>query len=180
MKRVFAGAVATVAAAVLATADASAAFADQPVIQRDMQIHNVVSNPTACGDFGVVWDIHLNVDVSTFFDADGVRVRQVLHIHEDNTITNTASGLTLREGPDSLIQTTYYQPGGVLVERIVVTGLQARVGNDLRDVGRVVLAPLGGGRYDLVFAAGQHPLREAADLGRPVQDALPGFCDVLR
>jgi hypothetical protein len=62
------------------------------------------------------------------------------------------------------------------VNRIVATGLAANVqGEGFKDVGRVVLLPLGGGRFDLVFAAGQHPLREAADGGR-LADALPAFC----
>jgi hypothetical protein len=38
--------------------------------------------------------------------------------------------------------------------------------------------PLGAGRFDLVFSAGQHPLREAADDGR-LADALPGFCELF-
>jgi len=174
MRRLLAPAVAAIAAAALA----APAFADEPTILRDVQVHQVVSDPAACGDFGVVWDINITADVFTFFDADGVRVRQVVHIQEDNTITNTVTGLTLREGPDSFTQTTYFQPGGLLVDYIVATGLQARVGNEIMDVGRVVLEPLGGGRFDLVFAAGQHPVREAADDGRLV-DALPAFCGVL-
>jgi hypothetical protein len=174
MHRLSALAVAALAAALLA----GPAHADEPTVLRDVQVHQVVSDADACGDFGVVWDINIVADVFTFFDADGVRVRQVVHIREDNTITNTVSGLTLREGPDSFTQTTYFLPGGTGVDYIVATGLQATVGNDLRDVGRVVLEPLGMGRFDLVFAAGPHPVREAADDGT-LADALPGFCDVL-
>jgi len=174
MKRLSALAVAALAVAALA----APAHANEPTIVRDVQLHQVVSNPTACGDFGVIWDINITADIYTFFDSEGVRVRQVIHIQEDNTITNTVTGLTLREGPDSFTQTTYFLPGGAGVDYIVASGLQARVGNELMDVGRVVLEPLGGGRFDLVFAAGQHPVREAADDGRLV-DALPAFCDVL-
>jgi hypothetical protein len=167
------------AAAVLAAAAVAApAHADEPTIVRDIPIHNVISDADVCGDFGVIWDINLRVDVFTFFDSDGVRVRQLAHVRENNTITNTVTGLTLQEGPDSFLQTTYFLPGGTGVDYIVATGLQARVGNELRDVGRVVLEPLGGGRFDLVFAAGPHPIREAADDGTLV-DALAGFCDVL-
>jgi hypothetical protein len=174
MKRLSALAVAALAAAALA----APAHADEPTIVRDIPIHNVISDPDVCGDFGVVWDINLTVDVFTFFDSDGVRVRQLAHVRENNTITNTVTGLTLQEGPDSFLQTTYFLPGGTGVDYIVATGLQAQVGNELRDVGRVVLEPLGGGRFDLVFAAGPHPVREAADDGTLV-DALAGFCDVL-
>jgi hypothetical protein len=172
--RVLALAIAGLAAVTLA----APASASRPTIVRDVQINNVISDPTACGDYGVVWDINIEADIYTFFDNDGVRVRQMIHIKEDNTITNTVTGLTLREGPDSFTQTTYFQPGGVLVDYIVATGLQAKVGNDLIDVGRVVLVPAGGGTFDLVFSAGLHPLRELTD-GGTIADALPGFCDVL-
>lgn len=175
MKRFLALAAVSFAVAILA----GPAAAEPPTVLRDVQLMQVVQNPTACGDFGVIWRINITADVHTFFNSDGVRTRQVVHIKEDNTIENTVTGLTLREGPDSLIQTTYFQENGLTVDRIVAVGLQARVGNDLRDVGRVVLLPLGGGRFDLVFAAGQHPVREAADDGRLV-DALPAFCGVLR
>ena len=174
MKRALALAAASVATAILA----APAAAEQPTIQRDVQVMNVVQDADACGDFGVIWRINITADVYTYFDSEGVRTRQVVHIKEDNTIENTVTGLTLRDGPDSLIQTTYFTEDGRFVERIVAVGLQARVGNDLRDVGRVVLLPLGGGRFDLVFAAGPHPAREAADDGT-LADALPAFCEVL-
>ena len=165
-------------AAVAAALAAAPAYAAEPTIQRDVQVHNVITNPTACGTYGVTWDINITADIFTFFDKEGRRIRQVIHIKEDNTITNTATGKTLREGPDSFTQTTYFNPNGT-VNRIVATGLAARVGNELRDVGRVVLLPLGGGRLDLVSAAGPHPIREAAD-GGTLANALTAFCDVLR
>ena len=174
MKRLLAPAAVLAVAGILAAPAAAA----EPTIVRDVHVMQVVQNPTACGDFGVIWRINITADVYTFFDSNGVRTRQVVHIKEDNTIENTVTGLTLREGPDSLIQTTYFTEDGRFVERIVAVGLQARVGNDLRDVGRVVLLPLGGGRFDLVFAAGPHPAREAADDGT-LADALPAFCEVL-
>ncbi len=149
-----------------------------PPTRQTLTLHNVVSNPTACGSYGVVWDINLTVRITNFFNREGRRVKQIAHVKEDNTITNTVTGLTLREGPDSFTQTTYFDPVTGRATRIVATGLQVRVGNELRDVGRVVLLPLGGGRFDLVFAAGPHPVREAADLGT-LRDALPAFCEVL-
>lgn len=144
--------------------------------------HNVVSNPTACGSYGVLWDINLTARITNYFNSEGRRVRQIAHIREDNTISRISTtgelvGPTLREGPDSFTQTIYFNPNGT-VNRIVASGLQARVGNELMDAGRVVLLPLGGGRFDLVFSAGQHPVREAADLGT-LRDALPAFCGVL-
>jgi hypothetical protein len=143
---------------------------------------STVDNPTACGSYGVLWDINLTARITNYFNSQGRRVRQTAHIKEDNTISRISTtgeivGPTLREGPDSFTQTIYFNPNGT-INRIVATGLQARVGNEVKDVGRVVLLPLGGGRFDLVFAAGQHPVREAADLGT-LRDALPAFCDVL-
>ena len=168
MKKILALAVVAVAAAALA----APALAIPPQQIEDLAVHNTIVGETPCGT--LEWDINIVVDITNFFDKDGTRVRQIAHVREDNTITNLTTGETFREGPDSFIQTIYYNENGT-VNRLVASGLQARVGNELRDVGRVVLVPLGGGRFDLVFSAGQHPVREAADLGRLV-DALPAFC----
>jgi hypothetical protein len=178
VKRIIAAAIAAFGLALPAAAQGV-----PPTIQRDVVIQNVVADPDVCGDFGILWDIDIVADILTYFDRDGTRVRQVLHIREDNTVTQLDTsgtpvpGTTLREGPDSFTQTVYYNPDGT-VDRIVAAGLAARVGNELRDVGRVVLLPLGGGRYALAFNAGKHPLREAADQGRIVADALPAFCEL--
>lgn len=166
-----------------AAALAAPVHADPPTITRDVPIRNVVSDADACGDFGLRWNIEIAATIVDFFDSEGRLVRRVLHIKEDNTITkldlagNPIEGTTLREGPDSFTQTVYFNADGT-IDRIVATGLAARVGNELKDVGRVILVPIGGGRFDLAFAAGPHPLREAADDGRIVADALPAFCAV--
>ena len=165
-------------AAIAAAALAAPALADPPT-----RVENVVQDPpplvetTPCGVLS--WDIRLVADITTFYDKDGRVVRQVAHVKEDNTITNLTTGESFREGPDSFTQTTYFNPDGT-VNRIVATGLAANVqGEQFKDVGRVVLVPIGFGRVDLVFAAGQHPLREAADGGRPVRDAIKGFCPLF-
>jgi hypothetical protein len=153
---------------------ASPAVADPPV-HTDIAVSQVVTGTTPCGTLR--WDIHITGQQTTFFD-DGVRRRVQAHIHEDNTITNLTTGESFREGQDSFMQTTYFNPDGTL-DSIVATGLAANVqGEQFKDVGRVVLVPLGAGRFDLVFSAGQHPLREAADDGR-LADALPGFCELF-
>jgi hypothetical protein len=154
---------------------ASPALADPPA-HEDIQLSRVVTGTTPCGVLR--WDINLTIRQTTFFD-DGVPTRVQAHVHEDNTITNVTTGETFREGPDSFLQTTHLNPDGT-INRIVATGLAATVqGEQFKDVGRVVLVPLGGGRFDLVFNAGKHPLREAADDGRIVADALPGFCELF-
>jgi hypothetical protein len=158
--------------ALASAAVAAPALAVPPQQIDDVVVHNPIVGETSCGR--LLWDINLVVDITNFFDRDGTRIRQIAHVREDNTITNLTTGETFREGPDSFIQTTYYNEDRT-INRIVASGLQARVGNELRDVGRVVLVPLGDGRFDLVFAAGPHPVREAADDGR-IADALPAFC----
>jgi hypothetical protein len=128
----------------------------------------------ACG-FPVRWSIHLTVEGTNFFDQDGNRVRQQAHIKEENTITNLDTGLTLREGPDSFMQTIEFNPDGTIAQ-LTATGLAANVfGEQLKDVGRVVWLP---GTNEIVFSAGQHPVREAIEFGS-FQDALAAFCDVL-
>ena len=121
------------------------------------------------------WAIDLTVKGTNFFDSEGRLVRQQPHIHEDNTITNLASGLTLREGPDAFTQTTYFNPDGT-ISHIVATGLAAHVQDgNLKDVGRVVWLL---GTNEIVFSAGRHPVREAIEFGN-FQTALGAFCDVL-
>ena len=171
MKKLLVLAVAAISSAVVA----APALADAPIRLPTLTLNNVVTGETSCGTLR--WDIHLVAERTNFVDSEGNLVRQIAHVTEDNTITNVTTGETLREGPDSFIQTIYFNENGT-VNRIVASGLQARVGNELMDVGRVVLLPLGGGRLDLVFSAGQHPVREAADLGT-LAAALPAFCAVF-
>lgn len=167
LKRVLVGAMSCL---VLGLA-ASPAAADPPV-EAPIEVNQVVTGTTPCGTLR--WEIHITGRQTTFFE-DGVRVRVQAHLHEENTITNLTTGESFREGPDSFMQTSHFNPDGTL-DRIVATGLAANVqGEQFKDVGRVILVPLGGGRLDLVFSAGQHPLREAAD-GGGLANALPGFC----
>ncbi len=159
--------------ALLGAAVVPPALADKPMRTANVVFPTrVITGETPCGTLR--WEIHIVADITNFVDKDGNLVRQIAVVKEDNTITNLTTGETLREGPDSFIQTIYFNPDGT-IDRIVASGLQVKVGNELMDVGRVVLLPLPGGRTDLVFSAGQHPVREAADLGR-IADALPAFC----
>jgi hypothetical protein len=130
----------------------------------------------ACG-FPVRWTIDLSVEGTNFFDSEGRLVRQQAHIREDNTITNLATGLTLREGPDAFTQTTHFNPDGT-ISHFVATGLAANVqaeGENLKDVGRVIWLP---GTNEIVFSAGPHPVREAIEFGN-FQTALAAFCEAL-
>lgn len=153
--------------ALVAAALATPALAVQP--QRDQVAQNqVVQGPTSCGTLR--WEIHLTGDRFRFFDQDGQLVRVQVHLREDNTITNVDTGDMYREGPDNFMQTTLFTADGPL---IVATGLAANVqGAQLKDVGRVVIDPLTG---EIVFSAGQHPLREAQEAG----NVLEGFCTLF-
>lgn len=95
----------------------------------ELTIHNPVQDQgQACG-FPVLWDIRLTVEGTNFFNSDGILVRQQAQIREDNTITNLDAGLTIREGPDSFMQTVYFNPDGT-VRELVATGLAANVQGD--------------------------------------------------
>jgi hypothetical protein len=165
-------------AGLVATAFAVAAgpaAAAEPV-RFEATVHNPVQDQgEACG-FPVLWDINLTVEGTNFFDQDGNLVRQQAHIREDNTITNLDTGLTIREGPDSFMQTTYFNADGS-VRELVATGLAANVRGDepFKDVGRVAWLP---GTNEIVFSAGRHPLREAIEFGN-FRTGLSAFCDAL-
>lgn len=158
---------AAAAAAAAAGAFAAPATAAEPM--RDTVVQNgVVQGETSCGVLR--WEIHLTGERFRFFDNEGNLVRVQVHIREENTITNLTTGETLREGPVSFMQTTLFTDDG---PRIVATGLAANVfGQQLKDVGRVVIDPLTG---DIEFSAGPHPLREAQSEG----NVLEGFCAVF-
>ena len=170
------------ALAALVTAIAVSAFGVAPAAAVPPQqiplteVHNPVQDDgEACG-FPVLWDIRLTLEGWNFFDNDGNLVRQQLKIREDNTITNLDTGLTLREGLDSFMQTTIFNPDGSVAE-LIATGLAANVQGDepLKDVGRVVWLP---GTNEIVFSAGPHPVRENVEFGT-FRDALRSFCDAL-
>jgi hypothetical protein len=46
----------------------------------------------------------------TFFDREGRRTKIVDHVTEDNTVVNTVTGLTLRDGPVNFLQTVTFDP----------------------------------------------------------------------
>lgn len=163
-----------VACAALACAAAPALAV--PPQRFELTIHNPVQDQgQACG-FPVLWDIRLTVEGTNFFDASGNLVRQQAHVREDNTITNLATGLTIREGPDSFMQTIYFRPDGT-IDRLIATGLAANVQGDdpFKDVGRVVWLP---GTNEIIFSAGPHPVREAIEFGN-FRTGLRAFCDAL-
>jgi hypothetical protein len=139
-----------------------------------------LTNPTACGDYGVAWSIDLVADVTTFFDDGGRRTRLVQHISEDNTVQNTVTGLTLRDGPVNVVQTTHFEPATQRRELITISGTSLNVrrgGERLVDTGHLVID---GQTGEILFSAGPHPIRELLDGSFNINLALPGFCNILR
>jgi hypothetical protein len=137
-------------------------------------------DPTACGTYGVRWNINLTAEITTFFDQQGRRTKVIQKISEDNTVENTATGLTLRDGPVNFVQTNTYDPETGLRTLISIAGTSAHVrrGNELLiDTGYLLID---GQTGKILFSAGPHPLRELLDGSFDVSLALPGFCDILR
>jgi hypothetical protein len=158
---------------------APAALAVPPTHQ-EVTAHNVLTDPTACGDYGVTWDINLTADIWTFFDSQGRRVKRVAHVREDNTVSNTVTGLTLRDGPVNFVETTTYDPATGARKRIFIVGTSADVrrGDErLVDRGPILID---GQTGKILWSAGPHPLRQLMDGSFDIRLVLPGFCDILR
>jgi hypothetical protein len=140
----------------------------------------VITDAAACGDYGVEWDINLTADVTTFFDREGRRVKVVAHLREDNTVENTVTGLSLRDGPVNFVQTTTFDADTGQRERIFIVGTSVNVRRGhqwLVDRGPILID---GQTGEILFSAGPHPLRELMDGSFDISLALPGFCDILR
>ena len=151
-----------------------------PPTRETVTQHNVVADPAACGDYGVEWDINLTAEITTFFDREGRRVKSVAHITEDNTVTNTVTGLTLRDGPVNFVQTTTFDPDTGQREQIFIIGTSVNVRRDderLVDRGPILID---GQTGEILLSAGSHPIRELLDGSFDIRRALPGFCDILR
>jgi len=175
MRRVLVlGLVAGVAAAL-----AVPALAHPPVRITVSQQTSLV-NPTACGSYGVRWNINLTAEQATYFDDQGRRTHVIAHIKENNTVVNTVTGLTLQEGPDDFVQTTYFDPATQRRELIYIRGVAAivRRGDEaLVDKGKIWID---GQTLQIIDSIGPHPLRELMNGTLNVSLALPGFCNILR
>ncbi|HXV33387.1 MAG TPA: hypothetical protein VD769_05200 [Gaiellaceae bacterium] len=140
----------------------------------------VLANPTACGSYGVEWRINLTSETKRYFDSQGRLTHIIQHITEDNTIRNTVTGLTLREGPDDFHQTTYFDPETGQRTLIYIRGVSVYVerGDEvLVDKGKIWID---GQTGRIIASTGPHPLRELLDGSFNIALALPGFCDILR
>jgi hypothetical protein len=166
------------AAAALCLLPAAPAAASTPV--RDhVEVHNPARDDGENCGFPVLWDIHMSVDRTRWYDESGQIVYEVQHISEDNTVQNLATGKTLRDGPVSFFRRHSYEDG-VRVQTID-TGVMVNVhgeGETLMDAGRVVYRVLPDGTWDIQETYGRHPVFEALDGNRFIA-ALGAFCDVL-
>jgi hypothetical protein len=67
-----------------------------------------LTDATACGTYGVTWNIDLTATEWTFTDDQGRRTKTITYVEEDNTVVNTVTGLTLRDGPVNFVDTTTF------------------------------------------------------------------------
>jgi hypothetical protein len=147
--------------------------------ERDGTRHNVLTDADACGDYGVVWDINLTADIFTFFDSQDRRVKQVVHVTEDNTVSNTVTGLTLPDSPVNFVQTAFFDRETGAREKIFIVGTSVNVrrGNErLVDRGPILID---GQTGEILWSAGPHPARQLMDGSFDISLALPAFCDIL-
>jgi hypothetical protein len=158
---------------------APAAAADLTPVRDHVEVHNPArDNGQNCG-FPVLWDIHMSVDRTRWYDDSGRIVHERQHITEDNTVQNLATGKTLRDGPVNFVRRHTYEDG--VRVRTVDTGVMVNIsgeGEHLVDAGRVVYRVLPDGTWDVQETPGQHPVFEALD-GNTFIAAMGAFCGVL-
>ncbi|RZS43096.1 hypothetical protein EV193_10272 [Herbihabitans rhizosphaerae] len=170
----------TVIATTVLAGLATPAVAWVPPTRTETDRQQVLTNPVACGNYGVEWSIDLHSVNWTFFDDKGRRVKLVQHITEDNTVRNTVTGLTLPDSPVDFVQTSTFDPETGLRQRIYINGTSVTVrrGTEhLVDRGPIVID---GQTGKILFAAGPHPVRRLLDGSFDITRALPAFCDILR
>jgi hypothetical protein len=170
----------TAVLAIAALATFAAPAMAVPPVRSEFDFGGPLTNAGACGSYGVTWNIDGHVERWTFFDREGRRTKIVDHVTEDNTVVNTVTGLTLRDGPVNFLQTVTFDPETGQAQHIFIVGTSAIVRR-----GREVLVDRGPILIDaqtrrILWSAGPHPLRELLDGSANTALALPGFCDILR
>ena len=151
-----------------------------PPTRTETDFQGTVADPAACGTYGVEWNIDLHSVNWTFFDREGRRTRLVRHVTEENTVRNTATGLTLRDGPVEFVETHSFDPATQAREQIFIVGVSVNVRRgDQRLVDRGPIL-IDGQTGRILLAAGPHPVRELLDGSFDIRRALPAFCDILR
>jgi hypothetical protein len=168
---------AAIASALLIAAPA-AATANPPVHDRFTQHNPLRDMGENCG-FPVLWDITMNVDRWTWRDDAGLITKQLLHVTEDNTVHNLATGKVLRDGPVNFVRRHEYQ-NGVRV-RTTDTGVMVNIRDGrerLIDAGWVQYRVHPDGIWEVFRAVGPHPVFEVLD-GNRFPQSLRAFCGIL-
>lgn len=177
LRGVLVSALATMALAVPVSAEPAGGV---PPTRTETDVKVTHTDPTACGTYGVEWNIDLHAVNWTFFDDAGRRVKLVQHITEDNTVRNTVTGLTLRDSPVDFVQTSTFDPETGLRQHIFVVGTSVTVrrGDEhLVDRGPILID---GQTGRIIWSKGPHPVRELIDGSFDIRRALPAFCHILR
>lgn len=144
--------------ALLALASVTTALAAKPEVQT---FHDEGSFEIDCGSFLALADFEEDARVTTFFDDAGNPVRIQVHVNYDGTLTNSVTGLTVRDPGHFTIQVDLHegtQNFVGLVYGITIPG----EGVVVLDAGRVVFAGEAV-EENIIFEAGQFDVLHGGD-----------------
>jgi hypothetical protein len=148
--------VATVLAALPLTL-ASTAAANAPTIV-DESFHRSIPNFISCPGFTVRGEFDVARTVMTFYDSDGVIVRQVTHVHFTGTLINAVTGTSVPDEGNQIVIFDRAEGTTATIGRVRVVTVPGE-GEILAQVGRVVRDAAG-----VLFIAGQQdPLASSVD-----------------
>jgi hypothetical protein len=137
------------AAAAVALAIASTATATAPTSVHE-SFHRSIPNFVACPGFLVRGEFDVSRTVTTFYDSDGVIVRQVTHVHFTGELINTATGKSIPDEGNQIVISDLTDGTTATVGRVRVVTVPHE-GEILAQVGRVVRDASG----NVIFIAGQ-------------------------
>ena len=141
------GVVAALAASALALASTAAATAPTSV---DESFHRSIPNFFSCPGFTVGGEFDVSRTVTTFYDNEGVIVRQVTHVHFTGELINTATGKSIPDEGNQIVVVDRTEGTTVTLGRVRVVTVPGE-GEILAQVGRVVRDATG----NVIFIAGQ-------------------------
>ncbi len=143
MRRIVA--LSTIALGLVLAGSATAAPPDQQTFQRQGTVE------FDCGSFLDVFTRASTIHQLTFYDANGVAIRQVLHVHRVSTDTNSVTGKTRNSSGDFTITSDLVTGSMTIVGQRENTSAPGE-GVLVQDVGRLVLDIDG----NVAFSAGPH------------------------
>ncbi len=137
------------ALAALALALAPAAAADAPT-RVEESFARSIPKFVSCPGFTVSGEFIVTRTVSTFYDQDGSRVRQVTHVHFTGTLTNATTGKVIPDEGNQIVTVDFTDGTTTTAGRVRVVTYPGQ-GAILEQVGRVVRDSQG----KTIFVAGQ-------------------------